>query len=476
MRGYFQFIGYIVLSSHKTRPSSQMSQHAESQLHCIFLINSYFETPPPNIITTSRPVLSYAHNLSKKFKHKVLEESNWDYEILRKSFIQVRSAHVLVALAFALVAQGSIIPQTRRDGVAGVVSLEFEVDRKPLDLNATNEIVKRGSPSAPLYFEGPSYGIRIAVGSNMQEQQVVLDTGSSDFWVVDSSATCQGTRDCKKYGTFNPQSSTSFRSLGSTFSIGYGDKSTSEGPWAKDTVSFGGISITNQQFADVTTTSTAQGILGVGRVQGESGQQYDNVPVSLKKQGKIKTNAYSLYLNSPGATTGTILFGGVDNAKYSGKLIEEQIVSDQYLSVNLQSLNYDGNDETTGFNVVLDSGTTLSYLPDTIVEDLASKVGAYLEPVGNGSELYFIDCNANLQDSASFTFDNGAKISVPLSEFVLRSNSGCVWGLQSSDRQRVPPILGVNFLRHAYIVYNLDKETISLAQVKFTSASSVSAI
>ncbi|CAK9682686.1 unnamed protein product [Candida parapsilosis] len=392
--------------------------------------------------------------------------------------IAIFTKNVLLAIAFALFAQGAAIPDpAKRDDNPGFVALDFEVTRKPLDVNATSELSKRSSPSSPLYFEGPSYGIRVSVGSNKQEQQVVLDTGSSDFWVVDSSASCQK-GNCKQYGTFDPHSSTSFKSLGSSFSIGYGDKSSSIGTWGQDTIYLGGTSITNQRFADVTSTSVNQGILGVGRVETESANPpYDNVPITLKKQGKIKTNAYSLYLNSPGAATGTIIFGGVDNAKYSGKLIEEPLVSDRYLAVNLKSLNYNGDNSNAGFGVVVDSGTTISYLPDSIVDDLANKVGAYLEPVGLGNELYFIDCNANPQGSASFTFDNGAKITVPLSEFVLQSTANaCVWGLQSSDRQNVPPILGDNFLRHAYVVFNLDKETVSLAQVKYTSASSVSAI
>lgn len=393
-------------------------------------------------------------------------------------FVATFTKNVLLAIVFPLVAQGAAIPEgARRDDNPGFVALDFEVTRKPLDLNATS-ISKRSFPSSPLFFEGPSYGIRVSVGSNKQQQQVVLDTGSSDFWVVDSSATCEGTHNCKQYGTFNSQGSSSFHSLGSPFTIGYGDGSSSEGTWAKDTVYLGGTSITNQQFADVTSTSVTQGILGVSRVQGESGQPlYDNVPVTLKKQGKIKTNAYSLYLNSKNADTGTIIFGGVDNAKYSGKLIEEQLTLDRYLSVNLQSLNYDNNQESGGFGVVLDSGTTISYLPDDLVTDLANKVGAQALPVGLGSELYFVDCNSNSQGSVAFTFENNAQVSAPLSEFIIQSSADlCVWGLQSAEKHRVPPILGDNFLRSAYVVYNLDKETISLAQVKYTTDSKITAI
>lgn len=404
--------------------------------------------------------------------------SSHQLSITPMTTIAIFTKNVLLAIAFALFAQGAAIPDpAKRDDNPGFVALDFEVTRKPLDVNATSELSKRSSPSSPLYFEGPSYGIRVSVGSNKQEQQVVLDTGSSDFWVVDSSASCQK-GNCKQYGTFDPHSSTSFKSLGSSFSIGYGDKSSSIGTWGQDTIYLGGTSITNQRFADVTSTSVNQGILGVGRVETESANPpYDNVPITLKKQGKIKTNAYSLYLNSPGAATGTIIFGGVDNAKYSGKLIEESVVLDQHFSINLQSLNYDGNKESAGVGVLLDSGSTISYLPDRIVADLAEKAGARAVPAGLTGDFYFIDCDAKPEGNATFTFDNGAEISVPLTEFVTQStNEFCPWGLQSSDTLGGTPILGDNFLRHAYVVYNLEKDTISLAQVKYTSESSVSAI
>ncbi|KAI5968615.1 hypothetical protein KGF57_000104 [Candida theae] len=388
--------------------------------------------------------------------------------------------NVLLALAFALVAaQGAAIPEAnKRDDSPGFVALDFDVTRNPIDLNATSNAIQKRQPlSIPLYSEGPSYGIRVSVGSDQQEVKVILDTGSSDFWVVDKSATCQRLQFCKAFGTFNPQTSSSFKSLGSSFHIKYGDGTTSDGIWAEDTVSIGGVSITNQQFADVNSTSVNQGILGVSRRQTESADpEYDNVPATLKKQGKIKTNAYSLFLNEPGALTGTIIFGGVDNAKYSGNLVEEKVDIDRYLGISLQSLNYDGNSRSTNFSAVLDSGTTITYLPGSLVEDLAKEVGAFLLPVGVDNELYFINCHKN-QGTASFTFDNGAKVDVPLSDFTLQNTLGtCLWGLQNADSHNVPPILGDNFLRHAYVVYNLDKETISLAQVKYTSDSNITAI
>ena len=78
-----------------------------------------------------------------------------------------------------------------------------------------------------------------------------------------------------------------------------------------------------------------------------------------------------------------------------------------------------------------------------------------------------------------FNFSKNAKISVPASEFAasLQGDDGqpydkCQLLFDVNDAN----ILGDNFLRSAYIVYDLDDNEISLAQVKYTSASSISAL
>ncbi|CAI5756319.1 unnamed protein product [Candida verbasci] len=393
---------------------------------------------------------------------------------------------VFATLAFALLAQGIAIPEglAKRDG-SGVVTLDFDVIRTAINPNTTTAYLqkysKRGDYPVSLINQGASYAAKIQVGSNKQSITVDIDTGSSDLWVVDKSATCESSggeaNDCKAEGTFDPSGSSSFQNLGGAFSIGYGDGTSSTGTWAKDTVTIGGAAITAQQFADVTDTSVNEGILGIGQASLESSSsKYANVPVSLKNQGFIKTNAYSLYLNSPSATSGTIIFGGVDNAKYSGSLIAEQVTESNRLTVTLNTLNFNGNQYSVNQDALFDSGTTLTYLPTNIVESLAQKVGAqkYVDPYGGVTWL--ISCTASTSGNAVYQFPNGAKITVPLSEFIFGndgSSETCVWGIQQSDELI---ILGDNFLRHAYILFNIDANTISFAQVKYTSASSISAV
>ncbi|KAI5968613.1 hypothetical protein KGF57_000102 [Candida theae] len=387
---------------------------------------------------------------------------------------------VFLAVAFALLAQGAIIPEevAKRDGSPGFVSLGFDVTRKPLNLTAVAHNHKRDSISESLINEGPSYAAKVSVGSNNQELTLIIDTGSSDLWVVDKHAVCAPGDYCKVYGTFDPGASSSYQSLHEPFAIQYADGTASQGTWAKDTVTINGVSITEQQLADVSLTAVNQGILGIGFPTTESvggllgSSTYDNVPITLKKQGKIKTNAYSLYLNSPTAESGTFIFGGVDNAKYSGELVEEKVTSSA-LTISLSSIYLKGATYSVAKDALLDSGTTLTYLPPAVVRELAQQAGAQLRPAGLGGLLYFIDCNANTSGSTTFNFANGANITVPNSEYIFPNNDGtCLWGIQESN----DIILGDNFLRHAYLLYNLDAKTISIAQVKYTSESNISTV
>ncbi|KAL6452723.1 SAPT1 Candidapepsin [Candida maltosa Xu316] len=377
--------------------------------------------------------------------------------------------NVLVALAFALLAQGLTIPDGIEKRAPKVVALDFNVIRKPFNASAHGLIHKRKDIPTTLINEGPSYAADITIGSNKQKQTVVIDTGSSDLWVVDANAQCQQNF-CKQDGTFDPSSSTSAQNINQDFSIEYGDLTSSQGTFYKDTVGFSGISITNQQFADVTSTSVDQGILGIGFTADESnGSGYDNVPVTLKKQGIIDKNAYSIYLNSADATSGTIIFGGVDNAKYSDSLVTLPVTSDAELRVELDSIEIGGSTVTTSVDPVLDSGTTITYFS----QDIADKLATFVNGQWNDDyQAYISDCDVS--GDVVFNLAKGLKITVPLSELIINESEAgiCLFGVSRNPAT----ILGDNFLRRAYLVYDLDGRTISIAQVKYTSESDIAAL
>lgn len=99
-----------------------------------------------------------------------------------------------------------------------------------------------------------------------------------------------------------------------------------EGDYITDVFNIGGQSIKNltmgvaQQASSVPT-----GIMGIGydtneAIVSQGGDQYPNLVDVMVSQGLIQTRSYSLYLDDLEADTGSIIFGGIDSAKYQGQL------------------------------------------------------------------------------------------------------------------------------------------------------------
>ena len=131
--------------------------------------------------------------------------------------------------------------------------------------------------------------------------------------------------------------------------------------------------------------------------------------------------------------------------------------------------------------VILDSGTTAAYLPDSIVNPILSGVGV----INNEDYGLIVPCSlADSPATLSFGFggNNGPNISVSLGEFVtpiyneeglqpkFRDGAGtiCAWGLMSSGTG--PILLGDAFLRSAYVVYDLTNNQIGMAQTNFNTS------
>jgi hypothetical protein len=132
--------------------------------------------------------------------------------------------------------------------------------------------------------------------------------------------------------------------------------------------------------------------------------------------------------------------------------------------------------------VILDSGTTLTYLPDQIAKDIYTGVGAVV------STTYGVVVPCDLQNSpATFNFgfgnSNGPVIVAAISQFVLpfpdnfptptfraTGKKACRWGIQASGSR--PNLFGDTFLRSAYVVYNLDNDEVGIANAILNSTKS----
>ena len=325
---------------------------------------------------------------------------------------------------------------------------------------------------------------------------------------VESSEICadQGSP-CSGGGTYDANSSSTYKYLNSDFNVSYVDGSGAAGDYGTDTLSIGGHTLTGLQFGIGYESTSADGILGIGYPADEAQanvvhqKSYANLPQALVNAGLVKSNAYSLWLDDLEANTGSIIFGGVDTDKYTGQLqtLPIQKEFDEYaeLIITLSSMEVVNDGENNSVNtdlptaVILDSGSSLTYLPNTNAIYTALNV-SYSQQDGAA----FASCDlANKNVTLDFTFTSPT-ISVPISELVLSidsveedresSNLGengedsyisggsdeklCLFGIAPSNGST--PVLGDTFLRSAYVVYDLANNEISLAQTDFNSTTS----
>lgn len=354
----------------------------------------------------------------------------------------------------------------------------------------------------------------VSVGTPPQDQTVILDTGSSDLYFDASSApACQtdGAYSCKG-GTFNPSKSSTYEVIAPApaFDTKFGDGSTASGPFSEDTVCLSDICVTNVQFGVAqevkATTGYALGLLGLGYSLNEATRHiYPNLPEVLVAAGEIASRLYSVYLNTIEATSGSILFGGVDVDKYSGDLYTLDILPDiqvggvyQFIST-VTDLKVKVGGQTTrvwsggapgvdayrsdnpSLPVLLDTGSSAWSVPASYYKVIVQNF-PYVDSQGI-AKCSDVDDN----DSITLTFGGKAEINVPANEFIVpiynrTTNEAyeypggadkCVFMIAPSSGTGMGfDTLGDAILRSMYVVYDLDNAQLSIAQSNPDSTSS----
>lgn len=300
---------------------------------------------------------------------------------------------------------------------------------------------------------GGGYYADVEIGTPGQKVSLILDTGSSDVWVLDKNAdlctnsTMQYALGGGCIATYTPSDSSTYEEVGKDeFSIQYVDRSGASGDYIKENLKVGGSVIKGLQMGLAEKSSINSGLLGIGFSSNVvADEPYPNIMDELLNQGLIKTRAYSLYLNDLFSSTGNILFGGLDTEKYIGKLVAVPIMRDKtsnaYTSftVALSSLTVmEDNDMIQNFTrqpvpVIVDSGTTLTYLPTTMATRVYTKFQAVDDTDYTG--LVYIDCKYLKNTSLTFDFQFGGSegplIRVPVDEMVLDNVKASLWDRQT---------------------------------------------
>jgi elongation factor G len=190
----------------------------------------------------------------------------------------------------------------------------------------------------------------------------------------------------------------------------------------------------------------------------------------------------------------------VDTEKYVGDMMRIDILPDDRLdgeyshfTINMTSMTAKsptGEDTLTSegypIPVVLDSGTTLSFLPADLVVQIWEEAGVEFNDILKEGLLPCSRRNSPGLFRFGFGGPDGPKIEVPMDELVLdltlggapsfpggsqyKGQDACLFGIQPFTD--APYILGDTFLRSSYVVYDLVNNQIGLAQTDFNETGS----
>lgn len=345
-----------------------------------------------------------------------------------------------------------------------------------------------------------TYTTKVLVGQPPQSITLLVDTGSAQLSIIDGNSRFCTTnpvdiKECAKLGTFHSGNSHTFKPIeNGFFDTVFVDEKHISGIHATETMTFNGLTLENYVFDFALDTNTAKSTLGIGYARKQVNNHiYPTFPERLVEMGRIKLNAYSVWLNSLEATSGLILYGGIDTAKIDGKLQTLPVYGLTKVPNNnsVRELTLRLNDATFGqfrcstVRALLDTGSTDSYLPPSFVLPILQSINAIKDPPSNG--LPYVDCGLrNYNTPFLFNFGIGSDlitIRVPMSsmiyddaEYGALERDGvryCRFGLDVMEPDEDIATLGDTFLRSAYAVYDLKNHQISLAQASYSLASSV---
>ncbi|KHO00201.1 Peptidase A1 [Metarhizium album ARSEF 1941] len=382
-------------------------------------------------------------------------------------------------------------------------TLARAISRRATD-NGTAELTALNNITAAGYY------VDFSIGTPGQSLKFQLDTGSSDTWMNSPQTRyCRSAAAQSQSGyctaTFKPEDSKTFSLVDEGgFDITYLDDQQITGDYFNDTVTIDGHEITNQQLGLALSSSRATGIVGLGfSANVATSNKYPTIVDNMVDQGIIAHPSFSLYLNGIDAQSGTILFGGIDSAKYLGSLASlplRPMPNDRGTNVTSYAIAIKSL-SATGVKVppvapesvaILDSGSTICLVPDSIANPIQDKFGVVTLQAQGGPATPLIDCawKGGKGKGAGLSFGFGGKtINVPIADMavdnlpeeaqqILKGGDAppvlrgwgrvCLFGLGGSRAYGVRSdrfyLLGDTFLRSAYVAYDLANRQVGLAQ------------
>ncbi|KAH7104125.1 acid protease [Auriculariales sp. MPI-PUGE-AT-0066] len=337
---------------------------------------------------------------------------------------------------------------------------------------------RRAVENVPIVDMGPDtvYFSEISIGTPAQKFNVILDTGSSDLWVL--SPNCQSSG-CVGASSFDSSQSTSFNNIGDRLEISYGSGDVA-GTTVSDTVSIGGLTAQKQTFGLITVLQAQ--LIG-GDIAGLMGLAFQSIaqtqapPVwkNLDNAGLLDKPMMGFALerhNGDRFTSqtqtndgGVFTLGGVDTSQYTGDIEFLSVTAQNFWTLPMKALTINGQSmSVSGTSAAIDTGTTLIGGPSDIVQEIYNQIGGR-PGTGELNGLWVYPCSVgDVKVTLNF---GGSTWSMSPKDFLFQqyTTSQCIGAFIDLDLGDSGPqwIVGDTFLKNVYSVYRWSPAAVGFA-------------
>jgi len=320
-------------------------------------------------------------------------------------------------------------------------------------------------PQADIY--NTFYIGKFDIGTPKQTFSVVLDTGSSDLWVVDKTYTGSGKT------KFDSSKSSTYKSMPGTFSIQYGSGAVS-GFKGQDAVGFTGTSYTfaTQIFGQANNLVSPMdqqpmdGICGLA-FQSISSLKTPNPWMNMISAAGFKgaNKTFTVWLEdlkgSPqGAAGGTFTFGNPDTTGCAATGDWVPLTADLWYEFKIDGVGSDGKFGRGG-SAISDTGTSFLIGPTGDIRRVAEAIGAKMDP---SMGLYKINCDPSQSTKTIDIKINGKVYPITSKNYIVSfdNDANCYVAMQGADIGTPEWILGDTFIREWCNAYDLDGKRVGL--------------
>ncbi|MCO5585040.1 hypothetical protein L7F22_038972 [Adiantum nelumboides] len=323
------------------------------------------------------------------------------------------------------------------------------------------------------------YVATVQFGAKKTPFKMLIDSGSADTWVPSSKCNKCG----KSQQKLSKSVSNSLQTSKQQWSITYGT-GNAKGYLATDDLIIAGMNLKNYKFALATeesddfSSSPFDGLMGLAQETLSNSQSptpidalYNGKLVSAPVMGYKLGDATTASGKRAATNDGEVTFGGVDSAKYTGKLVEIPNVSQQgFYEIPIQGVSVNGkaiDGLSTGRTSILDTGTSLMVAPQKDAEAVHALIpGAKSDGQGG----FTVPCTTNSTLSFKFGGQDWPLLArdlifVPVDNN--KPNGDCISSLGGGDvGQQGEWLVGAAALKRLYFATNAQKNVIGLGKLR----------